>query len=150
MSQRQLTCSDCDGAGFCTVHQLVKTAHYTFLCRTDSSYRLAWDMGQGPLQEPIIPSPKPSTTHHQGGVGTELKILLKRLGIQSVQGCQCDQRALAMDDEGIPWCERHIDKIVDWLEEEAKRRRLPFLRVAGKTLVRWAIRNAKKKKEVYR
>ena len=42
------------------------------------------------------------------------------------------------------WCEKNIDEIVGWLEEEARKRRLPFVRYAAKLLVRRAIRLAYK------
>jgi hypothetical protein len=43
------------------------------------------------------------------------------------------------------WCESNLETICDWLQEEATKRNLPFLRMAGKILVRKAIRNARKK-----
>jgi len=79
------------------------------------------------------------------GPGTELKRLLKRFGIAATEGCNCTSRAALMDRNGIDWCEANIEKIVDWLQEEATRRKLPFVRLAGKTLVRLAIRAARKK-----
>jgi hypothetical protein len=42
------------------------------------------------------------------------------------------------------WCEAHLDEIVAWLREEATKRKLPFLDIAGRILVRRAIRNAKR------
>jgi hypothetical protein len=49
-----------------------------------------------------------------------------------------------MDERGCDWCEKNIEQIIDWLEEEAKRRKLPFARVGGKILVQRAIRNARR------
>lgn len=43
------------------------------------------------------------------------------------------------------WCEKNIETICDWLQEEAIKRKLPFLRTAGKILIRKAISNYKKK-----
>ena len=51
-----------------------------------------------------------------------------------------------MDQNGIEWCENNIDTIVEWLREEATKRKLPFIDAAGKLLVKRAISNAKKKK----
>jgi hypothetical protein len=48
-----------------------------------------------------------------------------------------------MDRRGIEWCDKNIELIVDWLEEEATKRHLPFVRSLGKSLVNKAIRNAK-------
>jgi hypothetical protein len=43
------------------------------------------------------------------------------------------------------WCEQNLETICDWLQEEATKRKLPFVRMAAKILVRRAIRNARKK-----
>lgn len=38
----------------------------------------------------------------------------------------------------------YIDTIVEWLKEEATKRKLPFVDMAGRLLVKRAISNAKK------
>ena len=82
------------------------------------------------------------------GVGTELKLILRRLGINPKVNCKCYQRAREMDANGIEWCETHLEEIVDWLQEEAKNRSLPFIRIAGRVLVRKAIKNARRKQKI--
>lgn len=77
-----------------------------------------------------------------GKVGAELKQLLARIGITAAPGCQCNARANTMDARGIQWCQANIETIVDWLQEEATKRGLPFVRLAGKALVHLAIRRA--------
>jgi hypothetical protein len=42
------------------------------------------------------------------------------------------------------WAEKNIEEIVDWMQEEAKKRKLPFVRAGAKVLVKLAIRRAKK------
>lgn len=80
-----------------------------------------------------------------GGPGTELSKILSSIGINPKErGCSCKSRAKKMDKEGIAWCEENIETIVTWLQEEAARRRLPFLRAAGKLLVKKAIRNSRR------
>jgi hypothetical protein len=79
------------------------------------------------------------------GPGTELKALLKTIGITSSPTCSCNKRAKVMDEKGCDWCEEHIDEIDGWLAEEAKKRKLPYISLAGKTLIRLAIRRARKK-----
>lgn len=79
------------------------------------------------------------------GTGTELKRLLRRFGFRITQGCKCVKRAAEMDQLGVGWCRENIGLITDWLEEEAHRRSLPFLRAAGKVLIRRAIKNAERK-----
>lgn len=79
-----------------------------------------------------------------GGVGTELKKLLAKIGITATPTCSCNKRAQFMDEQGIDWCKENIDLIVSWLREEAERRRLPFVDFAGKLLVKRAISLAEK------
>jgi len=80
----------------------------------------------------------------QVGPGTELKKLLATVGITATPNCSCNARAAEMDRQGSEWCESNLDTIVGWLREEAEKRGLPFLDVAGRLLVRRAIRNARR------
>lgn len=86
------------------------------------------------------PPPAPAPTH---GPGTELKKLLKKIGITASPDCSCNARARLMDERGIEWCEQNIDEIVGWLREEAGKRGLPFVDMAGRMLVNRAIKNSK-------
>jgi hypothetical protein len=92
---------------------------------------------------------KPAKPESPGyGPGTELKALLKRVGIVASPGCSCNTRAKLMDANELKepgWCEKNLETICDWLQEEATKRKLPFVRMAAKILVRQAIRNARKK-----
>ena len=87
------------------------------------------------------PAAPPAPTH---GPGTELKKLLKKVGITATPNCSCNARARTMDERGCDWCETNIDEIVGWLREEAAKRGLPFVDMAGRMLVKRAIRNARK------
>lgn len=78
------------------------------------------------------------------GPGTELKALLSKIGIKSSPTCSCNKRAKTMDENGIEWCEQNVETICDWLAEESAKRKLPFVRMAGKALIHLAIRRAKK------
>jgi hypothetical protein len=78
------------------------------------------------------------------GPGTELKKLLKLVGIVALPTCSCNARARKMDANGCDWCEANIDTIVGWLREEATKRKLPFVDMAGRLLVKRAIRNARR------
>lgn len=84
-------------------------------------------------------TPSPSS-----GPGTELKALLKVIGITSSPGCSCNARAAQMDAWGADECERRIPEIVGWLGEEARKRSLPFVPFAGEQVVKLAIRRARK------
>lgn len=83
-----------------------------------------------------------------GGPGTELKALLKYVGIVATPNCSCNARAAQMDDMEARepgWCLANMETILDWLKEQADARRLPFIRSAAKLLVKRAISNAKRK-----
>lgn len=82
------------------------------------------------------------------GPGTELKGLLKLLGITSSPNCKCNSHARKMDqmEAKTPgWCEEHMDTILGWLEEQAKGRKMPFVRMAARQMVKLAIKRANKK-----
>jgi hypothetical protein len=78
------------------------------------------------------------------GPGTELKALLATIGIVASPTCSCNKMAKKMDEWGQESL-HHIEEIVDVMEETAKKRKLPFLRTAGRTLVRIACWKAKRK-----
>lgn len=78
------------------------------------------------------------------GPGTELKALLASVGIHSSPTCKCNKMAARMNqwgDESL----NHIEEIVDVMEETARARSLPFLRVVGRKLVKMAVRRWQKK-----
>jgi hypothetical protein len=86
-------------------------------------------------------------TQPPGGPGTELTELLALAGVVAQRGCKCKERAREMDDNEFRqpgWCEANIETIVGWLREEATKRKLPFVDVAGRLLVKRAIRNARR------
>jgi hypothetical protein len=78
------------------------------------------------------------------GPGTELKGLLKLIGITASPTCSCNARAKQMDEWGSDECERRMPEILEWLEEESGRRHLPFVRFAAEQAVKLAIRRARK------
>ena len=98
----------------------------------------------GPTKEPSIsppsPGPAPPALLAPGGVGTLLHGYLGRLGLHATPNCQCIARLQQMDAMGPDWCESNLGTIVGWLEEEARKRGLPFSRMAAGLLVRHAIR----------
>jgi hypothetical protein len=109
------------------------------------SYRLLVRKYRGP--QPKAATPRPPKVEEVGhGPGTELKALLKDwLGIQASPNCPCNARARQMDEWGPDLCEQNLQTIVGWLEEQAKARKLPFVRFAAEQAVKLAIRRARKK-----
>ena len=61
-----------------------------------------------------------------------------------IESLDLNRRAAEMDARGVEWCEQNIEVIVGWLREEAGKRGLPFVDMAGTALVKLAIRKAKK------
>lgn len=91
---------------------------------------------------PAAPKKKPKP---RALPGTELKLLLAKCGIVDEVGCQCDRRSALMNQMGPDWCRQSIDTIVGWMQEEAEKRELRFVRVVAKLIVLRAIRNSRKK-----
>lgn len=95
--------------------------------------------------------PKPPATLDQQdpiGPGTFLSKTLEKIGIKSSPTCSCKARARIMNEKGNDWCAENVPVIVGWLREEAEKRKLPFVDIAGTLLVKRAIslsRAAKKK-----
>jgi peroxiredoxin len=78
------------------------------------------------------------------GPGTELKRILARFGVEATPDCPCDARAAEMDRRGSGWCEQNIDTILGWLEAEASRRGMVYVRWLARFVVRRAIASARR------
>jgi len=78
------------------------------------------------------------------GPGAHLHKILGTFGIKFSEGCSCRGRMIQMNKWGVQGCEENIETIVEWLKEEAARRKLPYITAAGRMLVRRAIHNARK------
>lgn len=79
------------------------------------------------------------------GPGTELHRLLGRFGIHMKRGCACKARVVQMNKWGCDGCRENVETIIEWLKEEAAKRRLPFFSPAARLLVARAIHNAEAK-----
>lgn len=91
--------------------------------------------------------PKTHKPQALSGPGSQLKLLLSKIGIRASANCSCNARAQKMDimeKEEPGWCENNIDTIVGWLREEAEKRGLPFIEIIAKGIVKLAIKRAKK------
>lgn len=132
----------CNGAGFCHIMNRHMSHNRYNQCKNENGY---YEVFLKDAQNKSVY--KLSTPNSiENGPGTELKKLLKKIGIEASPNCSCNNRAKKMDEMGIEWCENNIEEIVDWLQEEASKRGLPFLRIAGRKLVRIAINRARKAK----
>ena len=76
------------------------------------------------------------------GVGTRLKGVLSTFGFKSSKTCGCNKKAAYIDQKGRQWAKENREEIVDMLQEEATKRRLPFSRFAARQLVSLAILTA--------
>jgi hypothetical protein len=86
----------------------------------------------------------PTLEQNPYGPGTILSSMIKKFGIHITPDCSCMKRALSMNKEGPDWCEQNIDKILEWLKEESKKRKIPFIGPAAKILVQQAIQKSRK------
>ena len=109
------------------------------------AYSLLVNKYRGP-QPKAVSRRMPGETPFPGrGPGTELKKLLKKVGITTSPGCACNKRARVMDEKGCDWCAENLSTITGWLKEEHTRQKimLPFSETAVSLLVRYAIRRAR-------
>ena len=81
---------------------------------------------------------------HSHGPGSELKKMFSLVGIKSTPTCSCNRRAGEMDTKGIEWCKNNKEEILGWLEEEATKRKLPFVKFGADCVVNLAIKKAMK------
>lgn len=84
------------------------------------------------------------------GVGTELKRVLRRCKIEPTPQCNCEARAIIMDEEGPDWCYENLSIIVGWMREEAELRKMPFIELGAKVMVVMAIRWTRQKQRTLR
>lgn len=78
------------------------------------------------------------------GPGAVLSGMLESIGIKSNEFCSCKKKAMFMNEQGPDWCEQNMDQILSWLEHEAKKRKMPFVRFFAKMLVKSAIKKSRK------
>jgi hypothetical protein len=81
------------------------------------------------------------------GPGWHLKQLIRNMGFSADSGCECSDHAKRMDEWGADECEVRFEEICGWLQEEARKRGIPYLSVVSRMLVRRAISNARKEAE---
>lgn len=75
------------------------------------------------------------------GPGTELKKILSWFAVDT-PSCKCTDRANLMNVWGPEGCRNNINTILDWLQEEANNRGMPFVKAIAKQLVLLAISRA--------
>lgn len=78
------------------------------------------------------------------GPGSILSGMISTMGIKSTPNCSCRRHAIEMNTNGPDWCEENIGTILSWLEEEAKKRNLPFVRTVAKVMVQRAISKSRR------
>ena len=78
------------------------------------------------------------------GPGTILSSMIKKFGIHMTPHCSCMAKALSMNEKGPDWCEENLDKIVEWLKEESKNRKIPFIEPVVRMIVQQAIQKSRK------
>ena len=91
-------------------------------------------------------APKPS------GPGTELKKMFAWLRIVPRGDCECNSHAAKMDQLGEQWVRDNIETVINWIEEEARKRgvfaNLAFNRTWARTMILIACKNAERQSSV--
>lgn len=72
--------------------------------------------------------------------GTALKELYALMGFRYGKHCTCKKVQKEMDEKGPEWCRENLDTIVESIQQEARRRGIPFLPSLCKFSVKVAIR----------
>jgi hypothetical protein len=93
------------------------------------------------LLKPLFQIGKTEDLKLTDGPGTELKKILSWFAVDTPT-CECLSRAHLMNTWGPQGCRNNMDTILLWLEEEAKNRRIPFVKIVAKQLVLLAISRA--------
>lgn len=75
------------------------------------------------------------------GPGSQLKSILSWFAVDT-PGCKCLDRANKMNNWGPQGCRDNMETILSWLEEEARTRGMPFVKIIAKQLVLLAISRA--------
>jgi hypothetical protein len=102
--------------------------------------------------EIIGPDPKsflqglfpPTLESVPNGPGSVLSGMISAMGIKSTPNCSCRRHAIEMNTHGPEWCEENLGTILEWLNEEAKKRNLPFVRTVAKLIVQRAINKSRR------
>lgn len=100
-------------------------------------------LGDNPAQSLRALFPK-TLEENPNGTGSILAGMIHSLGIKMTANCSCRRHALEMNEKGPEWCEQNIDTILSWLEEESKKRSIPFVKPVAKLMVQRAIAVSKK------
>jgi hypothetical protein len=80
-----------------------------------------------------------TTAYDPIGPGTVLSKIFALFGLRATPQCICTFRAYVMDVMGCRWCVQNILLITRWLEQEARRRKLPYARFLGAGAVLCAV-----------
>jgi hypothetical protein len=104
------------------------------------------------VREMIGPDPKsfleglfpPTLESVPNGAGSILSGMISAMGIKSTPNCSCRRHAIEMNTNGPEWCEENMGTILNWLQEESDKRKLPFIRSVAKLMVQRAINRSRR------
>jgi hypothetical protein len=78
------------------------------------------------------------------GPGSILAGMFSGLGIKTSPTCSCKKHMREMNLRGNDWCENNMDTIMSWLRAESEKRKLPFVEIVAKTIVRSSIKKSRR------
>lgn len=87
---------------------------------------------------------RPTGDNNLDGPGSILAGMFSGLGIKTSPTCSCKKHMKEMNLRGNKWCEENIDTILGWLKVESERRKLPFVEMIAKAIVKSAIKKSKR------
>lgn len=73
------------------------------------------------------------------GVGSKLSEILSKIGIKYQTNCECSSKIKLLNKKGIIWCKNNMSTILEWMNDEAKKKNIPFIESAAKAILRLAI-----------
>jgi len=123
---------ECQKAGWCERHQVLKPQGWVRLCQVNNDYRSAWDEGRGPGQ--LLPGSF-SIPVRPPGPGTELKKLL---------GCCSFPYLRQLNEWGPDECLVHLEEIVSMLIKNSCKNKDGLTERSARRLVQLAIERARR------
>ena len=87
---------------------------------------------------------RPTGDDNPDGPGTILAGMFSGLGIKTSPTCSCKKHMKEMNLRGNDWCEQNMDTIIGWLKMESERRKLPFVDMVARAIVKSAIKKSRR------
>jgi hypothetical protein len=150
MDRGEQHCAECDGEGNCARFDIDLILRVANLCKNNEGpYRQRLVDGWRPGKK--IPETQKTKAMRHGpgwGTGTELIKIFRWMSIGLIHPCQgCKSLAVLMDRHGVNWCEQNMEIVLNGVELNAKKMKIPFNETLITKCVRWAIKRARRQEK---